>query len=66
MDNKYFWYSIDYGISDDFDSYDSCVSDAIKNNTSNPSEYYIYSYDSHILDSNELDIDDTTYLGYVH
>lgn len=61
---KYFWYSENYGISDDFDSKEECEKDAHKNYEENHYEYGIYCYDANEFPNGDISIDDCDYLGY--
>ena len=63
--SKYLWYSVDIGLSDDFDTKEECVKDAHMMNAKYPSEYAIYTYDAKEFPNGDVDIDDCAYIGYV-
>ncbi len=63
---RYLWYSIDVGLSNDFDTEEVCIADACKNNMEYPSEYGIYSYNSQKYPDGNIDIDDCDYLGFIN
>lgn len=62
---KYLWYSIDCGLSNDFDTEEECISDAYRENMEYPSEYGIYSYESLEHSDGKIDIDDCDYIGFI-
>lgn len=62
---KYFWYSVDFGVSDDFQTEEECTKDAHMQNKEYPSEYGIYAYDANECPNGDVDIDDCKYIGYV-
>ena len=64
-DNKYLWYSVNVGISDDFNTEEECVNDAHMMNKKHPSEYGIYTYNASEFPDGNVGIDDCTYIGYV-
>ena len=64
-DNKYLWYSVKVGISDDFNTEEECINDAHMMNKKYPSEYGIYTYNASEFPDGNVDIDDCTYIGYV-
>lgn len=63
---KYLWYSVDLGLSDDFNTQTECENDAKAQAEEYNCEVGIYAYESEEHPNGEVEIDDCAYISFIH